>query len=212
MSLTLRSAACAALGLVLLSVPAATASAADLIDPGSTTVSLEAPAPGESQAFDLSVTSLTETAVPLEITVLDLSGRLTDGPAPVELELVDDQGASVLPATSAAALPGTTLDLPDLAPGSTYHLTGVLTLPRAAGDEYQGADGELVLRFQVPTDRAADSDPRGLERAAAVRPQEPGPLPGLASTGAQVWAAAAALVLVLLGSVLARRRGRSPHA
>ncbi|MBF0720847.1 hypothetical protein [Sanguibacter inulinus] len=209
MSTALRS---AALGLVLLSVAAAPASAADLIDPGTTTVSLEAPAPGESQSFDLSVTSVTETAVPLEITVLDLSGRLTGGAAPVELELVDDQGASVLPTTSAAALPGTTLDLPDLAPGSTYHLTGVLTLPRAAGDEYQGAGGELVLRFQVPTDRAADSGPRGVERSAAVRPQEPGPLLGLASTGAQVSAAGAALVLVLLGSVLARRRRRSPNA
>lgn len=212
MILSVHLAVCGAVGVVLAAAPA-DAAEADLIDPGSTRVVLEAPAPGEAQPFDLSVTSVAERPVALELTVLELSGRLSGGPTPVELTLTDDHGTTVLPRTGAAALPGTTLVLPDLAPGTTYHLDGVLTLPLTAGDEYQGAGGELVLRFQVPADRAADGSPGGLEPGGAARPRAPGPLPGLATTGVQVSvAAAAALVLMVLGSVLVRRRRRSPHA
>lgn len=196
------------LAAALLVLPAASASAepADLIEARTTAVSLHAPAPGESQTFDLSVTSVTDTTVPLVLTVAGQSGGLLSGPTPVEVALVDDAGGPVLAPSRADKLLGTRLDLPDLAAGAGYHLTGTVTLPADAGDEYQGATGQVVFRFQVATDSPATSDPAPAPGAATSS--------GLATTGATVAAAVAAVaVLVTTGAwLLAARRRRSSHA
>jgi len=210
MTLTLRTALGTLIGTALLILPATSASAepADLIDADPVAVTVQAPAPGETQSFDLAVTSVTDTTVPLVLTVVGSSGGLLSGPTPVEITLTDDDGTRVLEPTRADELLGATLDVPDLAAGAGYHLTGSVTLPSAAGNEYQGADGRVVFRFQVETDSPITStvDPSPAPGASAPS--------GLATTGATVAAAVTAVaVLVMTGTwLLAARRRRNSDA
>lgn len=203
-----RAAASAVLGTALLLLPATSASAApaDLIEADPVAVSVQAPAPGETQSFDLSVTSVTDTSVPLVLTVAGTTGGLLSGPTPVEITLTDDAGGLVLAPTPADVLLGSTIDLPELTAGAGYHLTGSVTLPLAAGDEYQGADGQVVFRFQVATDSPTTGTTSPTPGAAAPS--------GLATTGATVAGAVAAVaVLVTTGAwLLAARRRRSSDA
>lgn len=195
-----------AAGLLVLTAAPASAEPADLIEASTTAVSLHAPAPGESQSFDLSVTSVTDATVPLVLTVVGQSGGLLSGPTPVEVTLVDDAGDLVLAATPADTLLGTSLDLPDLDAGAGYHLTGTVTLPADAGDEYQGASGQVVFRFQVAADSTTTAAPA--PAPGAVWP------PGLATTGATLAGGVSALlVLVTTGAwLLAARRRRTSDA
>lgn len=194
--------------LVLLSSTPASADPADLIDTNTVSVSIEAPAPGESQDFDLSVTSVTDQAVPLDLTVVETSGGLLSGPTPLEVTLVDDDGNVVLAPARADSLEETFIDLPHLSSGATYHLTGTVTLPAEAGNEYQGASGVLVFRFLATGE---DPEQPALDPAS---PPSATPSSPLATTGAQITAAlVAVLVLVATGGcLLAARRKREHHA
>lgn len=203
-----RTAASTVLGTALLLIPATSASAepADLVEADPVAVSIQAPAPGETQTFDLTVRSVTDTAVPLVLTVAGTSGGLLSGPTPVEITLTDDAGDPVLEPTPADVLLGSTLDLPELAAGAGYHLTGSVTLPLAAGDEYQGADGQVVFQIQAATDSPTTG-------TASTTPGAATPS-RLATTGATVAGAVAALAaLVTTGAwLLAARRRRSSDA
>lgn len=205
---SLRSAAGALAAGAFLLIPAVPAHAetADLIDADPVEVVIESPAPGESRSFDLSVLSTTDTTVPIGLTVVDQSGALVAGPTPVEITLTDDAGQTVLESTRADDLLGRTLDLPDLSAGASYHLAGTVTLPVDAGNSYQGADGQIVFRFQASAEPPA-GEPSAPALTEAVTSR-------LATTGATVLGAvvAGAVLLAAGWAMLATRRRRDTHA
>lgn len=125
--------------------PAAAAQQGDLIDATPESVRIDAPAPGGLSTWDMSVSNVTTATVPIELRIDGQSDRLFDGPTPLRLTI--RHGADVVVEGSAAELLGSALDLPDLAPGDTYSLTGEASLPAEAGNEYQGESGRLDIRF-----------------------------------------------------------------
>lgn len=190
--------------LLLVQGPVATA-ADDLIDATPARVAIEAPAPGHSQEWQMSVVSVTDSAVPLQVRVEGAADRLFSGDHPLLLRIAEP-GGRVLVEGPVADVLGRTVPLDPLPAGATYTLVGSVTLPAEAGNDYQGADGSLTVRFTATADSVADDPP-------ADDPAADDSWDGaLATTGATVgWVALAGLVLLAGGTtfLLLRRKSQA---
>ncbi|QTX03500.1 hypothetical protein [Agromyces archimandritae] len=178
-----------AAGAVLAPIPAA--ASGELIDAAPTLVELAAPAPGQSQEWTMSVRNLTDGELPIALAVSGSAERLFDGPYPLELELTETGSGQPLYIGTAAAAIDEVLLLPTLAGHADYELSGSVTLPSEAGNEYQEATGRLSFEFRTSADDASDES-------------------GLASTGPSVWPWLwAAGIAFLAGTVALIRRRRT---
>lgn len=132
----------------------------DLIDASPETIQVTAPAPGEYREWPVSVRNVTDTAVPLTLSVRGAEGALFDGDDPARIEIVGGDGVAVL-SGSAADLVDRSVDLARLDAGDQRELTARVWLPRSAGNEYQGAGGALDLRFTATADDRGSGDSGG---------------------------------------------------
>lgn len=191
-------AVCAAAFLVLSQAVGASATTTDLINAASTTIAIEAPAPGESQSWNMSVNNAVDSPLPLGLEITGQSAVLFSGPAPMELTVKTPDGVTVVERVPVSQVLGKSLTLPELQSGKSYDLVGTVTLPRAADNSYQGANGTLKFRFVTSLEQPA------------VKPTAPATGPGLAQTGLNnlfpVLTAAAVLLVLGLGLVVARRK------
>ncbi len=184
-------------GILLVLPVAVPAQATDsVIDAAPEIASVEAPAPGHSSTWSMSVTNRTDRRLPVGLVVQGADGLLTSGPAPLLVSVSSSDGGQVIDATPAGELLPATVELEPLAPGETRELRGEATLPRAADDRYQGADGRLTFRF---TALAGDPAPG----ASTLRRTGGDLMGGAALLGALLVSGTA---LVIIG-----RRRRSQH-
>ncbi|WP_157555709.1 hypothetical protein [Microbacterium hominis] len=178
------------LGLIAAGSSASGAAASSpLIDATPATVTIEAPAPGEEQSWQMAVRNVSGGEISLSVRIEGEAERLFSGPEPLRLRLSDTSTGVAVVAAAAGDAVGTSVELPALAAGETYRLDGLVALRIEAGDEYQNAGGTLTFRFDA--------------QAAEAQPDR------LATTGG-VWASgvlvAAALALAIGILLLARRR------
>ncbi|WP_448058827.1 hypothetical protein [Cellulomonas hominis] len=198
----------------LTSTATAAGAADDLIDVSPAAVTVQAPAPGHSHEWTMSVTNVTDSAVPLWIEVAGHDGALFTGDAPLELTLRDPAGATILYTADVGEMLGTTVALPDLPAGSTYVVTGAAALPASAGNEYLTADGDLSVRFTaLAEDVAPGQGPTDDSGVLAAGDPPAGRLPwtGVEPTAALLTALAliGAGLTVVLGRRPARRARRT---
>jgi len=126
----------------------------DLIDATPVSVTLDAPGPGHTTTWSMSVTNVSTISVPLSLRITGDAVPLFSGDTPLQITVRDRAGSLVIPPTPASSLLGGLLRLPALPAGSTYELDGAATLPRSADNSYQGLSGEMLFRF-VATDPSA---------------------------------------------------------
>jgi LPXTG-motif cell wall-anchored protein len=143
--------------MMLLSfTPLAAQASADLIDATPARVSIVAPAPGETQSWDMSVRNLTDQSLPLQLHTDGESEALFSGAHPLTIEIQESVSGTIVYAGSVSELLGTHLYLENLPARDDYALVGRVTLPLEAGNEYQEADGRLTFTFATITETAAD--------------------------------------------------------
>lgn len=187
--------------LLLLQSVGASAVTSDLINATPTSVAIDAPAPGETQTWKMSVSNSVDSALPLGLEITGASNVLFSGATPMELSIKAADGVTVVERVPVGKVLGQSLQLPELQVGKTYDLVGSVTLPREAGNSYQGASGNLKFRFVTSLDKPA------------VTPVSPISGPNLANTGMNnllpVGIAAVALLVLGLGFVLVRRKDSS---
>lgn len=178
-----------ALCVVVLVTGASSASARGL-DVTPERVELTVPAPGETRGWTSTATNLGTEAVSLYLVVTDVTGVAAEGPHPVRLSVQDGSGAQVLAESALPEIGSEPVLLGTVVPSEAISLHGSVSLPREAGNEYQGAGASLVLNL-VTLDAV---------------PEAGG---GLAMTGAgMVWWLGGALLLAATGAGLkARARG-----
>jgi len=189
--------------LALVQAAGASAAPADLIESTPTSVAIDAPAPGETQSWNMSVRNVVDSPLPVGLEISGQSDVLFSGPTPIELTVKTSDGATVVERVPIGEVLGRSLTLPELKGGASYNLIGSVTLPREAGNAYQAAGGILKFRFVAMADRPGivPSDPV---------PDKPVAGSSLAYTGLNnllpVAAAAAALLAVGAGLLLTRRK------
>lgn len=191
-----------ALFMALVQAAGASATPADLIESTPTSVAIDAPAPGETQSWDMSVRNVVDSPLPLGLEISGQSDVLFSGPTPLELTVKTSDGATVVERVPVSQVLGKSLTLPQLQTGKSYDLVGTVTLPKAADNSYQGANGTLKFRFVTSLE------------GPAVKPATPAAGPGLAQTGLNnlVPVLMAAVVLLVIGLVLVvARRKNSAH-
>lgn len=155
------------------------------------------PAPGHSADWSLRATNVSSHPVAVSAVVSGVSGGVLAGAHPLQLA-VDAPDGTPLAVPSAGSTAAAT-SIGTVAPGATIEVRGHSTLPRDAGDEYQGLGGRLTVRLI------------GQDLGGTATPASPGE-GALAHTGltvAAVAVAAAALLGAGLLLLLARRRRRS---
>lgn len=186
--------------LVLLQAVGASAVTSDLINATPTAVAIDAPAPGETLTWKMSVTNSVDAPLPLGLEITGASDVLFSGATPMELSVKTLDGATVVERVPVGKVLGQSLQLPELQVGKSYDLVGAVTLPREAGNSYQGASGNLKFRFVTSLDKPGVS---------------PAPVtgPNLANTGMNnllpVAIAAIALLVIGIGFVVIRRKSSS---
>ncbi|MEZ2389925.1 LPXTG cell wall anchor domain-containing protein [bacterium RCC_150] len=192
----------AAVFLGLVQSTGASAVASDLIDTAPTSLVIDAPAPGESQNWNMSVKNVAGSPVPLALEITGRSDVLFSGAAPMELTVNTPDGTAVVERIGVGEVLGRTIKLPELQAGASYNLVGTVTLPREADNSYQGASGNLKFHFVTSIDRPN------------VTPEKPGSGADLANTGLRnlipVGVAAALLLALGFGLILVRRK-KSAH-
>lgn len=157
-------------------------------------VTIDTPAPGHTAEWTMRVRiGATELARPT-VTLREASGSAIEGAHPLDLELLAPTADTPLASGTADALLGQGIPLDDGDVVTTQDgwitVHGTATLPRAAGNEYRGADA--TLRFTFTGEVSED----------------------LATTGRApiaVWIIAIAVTLVGLGSLIMRRRTRGAN-
>lgn len=176
----------------VLTLPVATVAGTPLVEGSTTTARLSVPYPGHSVPFDLTARAASADPAELSLVVDGGDGPLASGPDALQLVLTDAAG-TVLAAGTAQELATAPVPLGTLT-GTPITLHGTATLPRTAGDEYQGVGMSLTLTLTATQELAGDGDRDG---------------GALAITGAEVAAlAAAAALLVAVGLWLAAIRRR----
>ncbi|HKU29900.1 MAG TPA: LPXTG cell wall anchor domain-containing protein [Arthrobacter sp.] len=187
--------------LVLLQSVGASAVTSDLINTNPTSVAIDAPAPGETQTWKMSVSNAADSALPLGLEITGSSDVLFSGATPMEISVKTLDGGTVVERVPVGKMLGKSLQLPELQVGKTYDLVGSVTLPREAGNSYQGASGNLKFRFVTSLDKPD------------VNPAPPYSGPNLANTGMNnllpITIAAVALLVIGLGVVVLRRKSSS---
>jgi hypothetical protein len=149
-----------ALALALGCTPA---HAENLIDAAPSLVSISVPAPGHSEAWEMTVKNRTDRTLELGLVVSTGGDALLfDGPTPLVMT-VTDSSKTVL-----TEVPSTrVVVLPDLAPHAVYMLHGEVALPGAADNAYQGLSGEISLRFTATDKGEASEDPNSPKKTAS---------------------------------------------
>ncbi len=184
-------------GILLALAVAVPAHATDsVIEAVPAVVTVEAPAPGHSSTWSMSVTNSTDRSLPVGLVVQGADGLLTTGPTPLLVSISSSSGGQVIEATPAGDLLDSTVALEELAPGETRVLRGEAALPGEADDRYQGADGRLTFRFTA----------LGGEPASGAST--------LSRTGADLMGSAALFGALLISGtafIIIGRRRRSQH-
>lgn len=194
----------AAAAFVLTQATTAYAASEQAHGPKATMVSIDAPAPGHEQTWDMEVRNTTAAVMPLALEVKGDDAALFSGTNALELTVTTAGGAPVLESTPVEKVLGQTFALPDLPPGQTLELKGTVKLPRAADNSYQGLSGKLKFSFVTMANVGPTSPPANNNSEAN---------PPLASTGASglpvVLAGAGVFVLLGIALVLLRRKQAS---
>jgi len=147
-----------ALALIMVLTPVGAAAAAGrLIEADPSVVALDAPGPGQSRAWEMSVRSVTDQTVPLTLSVTGESAQLFDGPAPLQLDLKDPRNGTVVFSGPVAEVLGSRITLPNLEGRGDYALAGSVALPASADNRYQNAGGTLIFTFRAETPAASPS-------------------------------------------------------
>ncbi|HEY0187620.1 MAG TPA: hypothetical protein VGC67_09050 [Cellulomonas sp.] len=208
----LRVAAGAVVAVLALLLPASAAAAddSDLIVVAPAAVELVAPAPGHSTSWVVTVSRTAGAAgspLALWLSVTGADGPLLHGDHPLHLTVTESDGTVVLDTSEVASVLGQHIPLADL-DGSTS-LTATASLPAAAGNEYQGADG--AVRLTVTAEAPVGSEVHAVpDEGTASGVTSPSGL--LARTGVEPLALLliATALLGLGGTALVgRRRARS---
>ncbi|KUF05642.1 hypothetical protein [Leucobacter sp. G161] len=154
-------------------------------------VQVDAPAPGETRHWSVTVASAEDDVHDIYVRMSAAEGPLFAGEHPAEIAVSELGGEPVLQGPGREVVSDSHIKFASITHGSPIEIAGHLTLPRAAGNEYQGASGTLTL-----------------ELAATRGDHDEGTDTGIAATGARSWwllgtGAAAAIVA---GLALAVRR------
>lgn len=183
------------IGGLLWGAPTAALAAGDVVQITPGADQLTVPDPGKATELDFGITNLTDEPVDLLVKLNSVEESLLfGGDHPLGMELLDAAGSSLVRVDNARELINNPTPLAALGARDTTTFTVVLTLPYAAGNEYQALDSELALAVVTVQADAADR--------------------GLATTGVSPLAGGiAAAVLVLTGVALARARAlRGEHS
>ncbi|UTX53807.1 hypothetical protein [Leucobacter aridicollis] len=155
-------------------------------------ITVEAPAPGEHSDWAFNVGNATGNEAEVFVRLSDAEGPLFAGADPGEVAIGVDSGSPVLAGPVQDLVGDAHVPLAVLPAAGELRVTGEISLPRAAGNEYQGASGKFTIEI------------------ASAR-QEVGPGGGsVAETGGTspwVWGVAAAALTA--GGILVARRARS---
>ena len=162
----------------------------DLISVSPTTTSISMPAPGHTESWTVEVRNVAKHPVAVDLSTANhLDEVLRLGSTPARITIVDSAGRTLLDDLSIAQLQPQIPVLGELDPGESISLTGTVALPAEAGNEYQGASGELRFTFIGETSGT------------------PGNTDALAETGARLAGAGIAAALLFgTGVVLMRRK------
>lgn len=188
-------AALGALTLVLGAAPAPAAHAAPhpdhlyIID--TRIVEVDAPAPGETREWSVTVDSTEDDVHDIYVRMSAAEGQLFAGDHPAEIAVSELGGEPVLQGPGREVVSDSHIKFASITHGSPIEIAGRLTLPRAAGNEYQGASGTLTLELAATRgDHDDDTDT------------------GIAATGAGSWwlLGTCAAVAIAAGIALAARR------
>ncbi|MHA3684882.1 hypothetical protein ACXR2W_11580 [Leucobacter sp. HY1908] len=183
-----------AVAVVLFVAPFASTPAlaqdSDLISVSPASSHISMPAPGHTETWSTEVRNVAKHPVDVDLsTVNELDEVLRSGSTPARITIVDSAGRTLLDDLSVTQLQPQIPVLGQLDPGESISLTGTVSLPAEAGNEYQGASGNLQFTFVAQT-----SDTHGVTDA-------------LAETGAPLAAAGiAAALLIGTGAVIMRRK------
>jgi hypothetical protein len=172
----------------------ASAAIADTADETPATVtSVTVPAPGHSSSWNMRLTNPGSSPATAAVTILAEDGQLLTGQHAPRLALVDAaSGRTILRDVPLAELGDTSLPVATVNAADTLDMTATISMPREAGNEYQGQSQSVTFRFT--TVAASFEDPL------------------LASTGmAAMLPLAIALLLVLFGflALVLRRKKRA---
>lgn len=129
----------------------------DLIEVAPETVHIEAPAPGHSSSWAVTVSNVSDHTLPLWIEVSGSESELLSGDNPLELELNDSDGDTIVSRQPLRLTENNLFELPPLSPRETTTFHGVVSLPREAGNEYQGLSAEISI--SITTQDKVHSDP-----------------------------------------------------
>lgn len=183
-----------AVALSLGSVAAAAPPGGELFVIEERVVTVEAPAPGDTQDVSFEVASAATGAHDVYIRVRAADGPLFTGTHPAQISVGGVGDAPVLTGPAGELVSDTHTALGAMAPGAPIRIAGEIALPRAAGNEYQGRSGTLTL-----------------ELAATRAPDEGLPGGPVAVTGANGWwlIAAVGAVAVVGGTAVVWHRTRT---
>lgn len=187
----------AVLGALTLSLGAAAAPATaatqpdDLFVIDTRVVKVDAPAPGETTHWSVTVGSSDEEVRDVYVRMSAAEGPLFDGDHPAEITVNEVGGTAILQGPGRSVVSDTHTEFASFVHGSPVEIEGHLTLPRDAGNEYQGASGTLTLELAATRGEPGDDTNTGI-----------------AATGSDSWwlLAAGAAAAVVAGITLAARR------
>lgn len=157
----------AIVSLAIVPSPAANAGphADDLYIIETSVVEVEAPAPGETRTWSVPVDSADSVAHDVYVRLSAAEGPLFGGAHPAEITVSELGGEAILHGPARDVVSDTHTEFASIVGGSPLEIAGQLTLPRAAGNEYQGASGTLTLELAAV---AGDEDSGGSTWIAAT--------------------------------------------
>jgi hypothetical protein len=170
---------------VALTVPTAAQAADPLLSVESTSVTVQAPAPGETWSQSYSTRNISTGPVRVSVALVDRSGTIWTGPFPVTVS------------RDSVRLGDEPVSLGSVAPGERASVTLDFSQSHEAGNEYARQSGDVTVVFTAVAEAAPQPGAGDLARTGATTV-----IPALIV--AVVLLAAGALVFVL-----ARRRSKT---
>lgn len=154
-------------------------------------VEVDAPAPGETRHWSVTVDSSDDDVRDIFVRMSAAEGPLFAGDHPAEITVNEKGGKAILQGPGRTVVSDTHTEFASFTQGSPVEIEGHLTLPREAGNEYQGASGTLTLELAATRDEPGDD-----------------PNTGIAATGSGSWwlLGAGAAVAIAAGVTLVARR------
>lgn len=170
---------------VALSVPTAAQAADPLLSVESTSVTVQAPAPGETWSQSYSTRNISAGPVRVSVALADRSGTIWTGPFPVAVS------------HDSVRLGDEPVSLGSVAPGERASVTLDFSQSYEAGNEYARQSGDVTVVFTAVAETASQPGAGDLARTGAAT---------------MVPAIVAAVVLLTAGAVvfvIARRRSKT---